>query len=939
MRTKALLALLLFIGLVSGQSYICSRTAVSDTYCNEDGTRSAVFYSYQSNVLTEAGWQPFEDVAVLEYVDDHFELTYGNQTARIDLFAVVDSKETATKDTDLKIEPIIIKQRGGFEYGVRLDNADKIEAFGFRIAGDGIKEVRYDFSDTVTDKTSLEMVDAKTALVRNTAKAEQLTIDPTITLTEANNGNVADSFVDEDATSTNYGTEITLKVSQNTGDANRTFVMWDMRTIPVGATITNANFSLRIASPPAASRTYEAYNTSADWNETGITWANQPADDTLQDSVATGTTDDVWLTWNVTNASIVAHTQQINMSLLVKDSVETGLTTINTTSFYARDSATVAKRPKLVITYTSAESYPEDNLIGYWRFNEGAGNSTDDSSGSGNIGWITGANWTTSKYRMNYTLTYDGTNDQVDVGNSSTLDFGTGDFTVCAWVKPFSYQMDAAGDYAVGEYNASGSTFWVLGYRYNYTGFVVQNSSGSNTPVSGSLIVPDAWIYLCGRRLGDIFTLWENGVVVNTTTAAKGSLTSPASVCIGSRCGGNYFNGTVDEVKIFDTWKSAAYILAEYLKNGCLYEMNITCFNESSTSQQIYYDLIISNSSSSETFSDMWNWTSNNYCNGSTPVNDVTVSISNESFYSPRYYYEDTDSDTNLTAYLLPLSDLWEQDVTILVNNEVGGVVSNALVTVSKTVGGSYAIVAQDKSDGAGQTYFNLDKQTSYLLVANKSGYIQSSLAFQPSKDTYTITLIGTSTNTTLFNDSLSGISWNVTPAGYMVTGIKNFNFSIYCSNDDLEFWGMNVTYNGSLQYTTNQTDSGGGSANYTMNTSNVLGNGINVSIFFKRVGGPYFDPTYQYWGYTITASNYSLVDSLARVGTSDLSPLTKGMVVLVLIVCVVGYVGSMSFSGGVVLGLIMLWGFASVLVFMPYITLVVVTMVGLAIVYNSHFR
>jgi hypothetical protein len=121
---------------------------------------------------------------------------------------------------------------------------------------------------------------------------------------------------------------------------------------------------------------------------------------------------------------------------------------------------------------------------------------------------------------------------------------------------------------------------------------------------------------------------------------------------------------------------------------------------------------------------------------------------------------------------------------------------------------------------------------------------------------------------------------------------------------------------------------------NYSMNTSNVLGNGINVTIFFYR-NGTFFDPTYQHWGYTFTAGNFSLEGALIDVGNAGLSPLTMGIIMAVLITCFAGYIGTtMSFGGGVVVELLGLWFFYSA-GFINIVPLLMLTILGIAMVYN----
>ena len=67
-------------------------------------------------------------------------------------------------------------------------------------------------------------------------------------------------------------------------------------------------------------------------------------------------------------------------------------------------------------------------------FNESAGTTAADSSGTGNTGTISGAAWSTSgKYGA--ALSFDGVNDWVTVADANSLDLTTA-MTLEAWVQP-----------------------------------------------------------------------------------------------------------------------------------------------------------------------------------------------------------------------------------------------------------------------------------------------------------------------------------------------------------------------------------------------------------------------------------------------------------------------------------------------------------------------
>ena len=98
----------------------------------------------------------------------------------------------------------------------------------------------------------------------------------------------------------------------------------------------------------------------------------------------------------------------------------------------------------LSLTTGSAQANLSDGLVAHWPLDEGGDGTARDASGNGNDGTLNGPTWDSGKFGG--ALSFDGSNDFVDCGNSSTLDFGTGDFTVSAWIKT----ADRAGETIFG---------------------------------------------------------------------------------------------------------------------------------------------------------------------------------------------------------------------------------------------------------------------------------------------------------------------------------------------------------------------------------------------------------------------------------------------------------------------------------------------------------
>ncbi|KJJ83381.1 alpha-N-arabinofuranosidase [Candidatus Omnitrophus magneticus] len=185
-------------------------------------------------------------------------------------------------------------------------------------------------------------------------------------------------------------------------------------------------------------------------------------------------------------------------------------------------------------------------LIGNWTGSPSTGISLYDQTSSNNKGAIHGAGWVGSvtSNDPSISLLFDG-NDYVDLGTDSSLDPGTGDFSISAWVKT---TMNDNGEYMI--YSAQGSDVVYLEVYQGKIGFSV----GSSYYQHGANIADGEWhhvVAVMDRDIGMkvyVDRLGETGGSENTT-----DLQFTSNIYLGKYSGGGYyFDGEIGDVSVYN---------------------------------------------------------------------------------------------------------------------------------------------------------------------------------------------------------------------------------------------------------------------------------------------------------------------------------------------------------------------------------------------------
>jgi hypothetical protein len=211
-------------------------------------------------------------------------------------------------------------------------------------------------------------------------------------------------------------------------------------------------------------------------------------------------------------------------------------------------------------TFTIAISGgPGPGLVAAYGFNAGSGTAASDSSGNNNNGTLTGATWTTSG-RFGSALVFNGTNNLVTIADANSLDLTTG-MTLEAWVyptvQPTGWRTIIAKERSGGIafYLHAGST----STNRPATGAYIANAE--RQLFGGTRLTANTWTHLAATYDGAMQRLYINGVQVASRAQTGSIATSTNALRIGGNTvWGEYFQGRIDEVRVYNRALSAAEI-------------------------------------------------------------------------------------------------------------------------------------------------------------------------------------------------------------------------------------------------------------------------------------------------------------------------------------------------------------------------------------------
>ena len=200
-------------------------------------------------------------------------------------------------------------------------------------------------------------------------------------------------------------------------------------------------------------------------------------------------------------------------------------------------------------------------LIAYWDFEEGAGEVVHDSTGN-NDGTINGeVNWVDGY--IGGGLEFDGSTNYVDCGADPSLDV-TDTITVTAWIK-----ADIIGDWVgIVTKGIESATFamqtWGDGsLRFSPNWGDPAGAVGSGSFNSDNKMAAGEWVHAAVTSDGETVRFYINGVLDTLEVELAITFgTNTESLTLGCDFpgGDEYYNGVMDEVRVYDEALTVAEI-------------------------------------------------------------------------------------------------------------------------------------------------------------------------------------------------------------------------------------------------------------------------------------------------------------------------------------------------------------------------------------------
>jgi len=188
-----------------------------------------------------------------------------------------------------------------------------------------------------------------------------------------------------------------------------------------------------------------------------------------------------------------------------------------------------------------------DGLISYWELDDGSGATAEDSAGS-NDGTVTNATWTTGK--LDGALDFDGSGDYVSLQSIAALEGNS--VTIAAWINGNDFETSGTFNPILTQYDSNDDGYYLYIGEGKPALYMAWNGGSYIEACSPDSINTGQWYHIVGTNDGSTLKIYVNGVLKRSKTSVGFSGVDYDAYIGYDDLYGNCFNGTIDDVAIYD---------------------------------------------------------------------------------------------------------------------------------------------------------------------------------------------------------------------------------------------------------------------------------------------------------------------------------------------------------------------------------------------------
>ena len=200
-----------------------------------------------------------------------------------------------------------------------------------------------------------------------------------------------------------------------------------------------------------------------------------------------------------------------------------------------------------------------DGLVGYWKMDEGVGTSITDSSGNNNVGTLINVGWISGKFGIG--TSFNGSNTYTTL---PTIIGSSTSFSVTGWIKLNADQTSRT----IFSNQTTNNNSWVIGISDSTTN-ILKFYLGNTHLYATTPLISNTWNHFSVTYNNGSPKIYINGRLDNSSTdliVASGTYLNNAIGCLyrSGGCVGQYFNGSIDELKLYNRTLSPTEVSTLY---------------------------------------------------------------------------------------------------------------------------------------------------------------------------------------------------------------------------------------------------------------------------------------------------------------------------------------------------------------------------------------